>query len=154
MVDIPSVTGLVATAGVFVGVVLAYLEIRNLVRTRKTELFHGIFSIANRREFYEAWEKLRESESLGLEDFKKKYGLVEWNMVADTFNEIGFLLNEKLIDIDAVYKIYGRGARIVWEKMKPLIEDVKKEDPQEVWGLEYLYNEVKKREQRLQQTPQ
>lgn len=154
MLDIPSVTGLVATAGVFVGVVLAYLEIRSLVQTRKTELIHGIFQSTNSREFNEAWEKFRESESLSFEDYKKKYGFVEWNMIANAFQEMGFLLSEKLIDLDAVYKIYGRAVKIAWEKMKLFTEDIKKEDPQEVWAFEYLYNEIQKREQKLQQIQQ
>jgi len=38
--------------------------------------------------------------------------------------------------------------------MKRHFEDIRKEDLQEVWAFEYLYNEMKRREQRLQQTQQ
>lgn len=38
MLDIPSILAIVAAVGVLIGVVLAVLELRNLVRQRQTDL--------------------------------------------------------------------------------------------------------------------
>jgi len=149
MIDITSISAVVAASGVIVGVVFAYLEVRSLARTRRTELFHGVFTNITRREFLESWEKVNERESASYEDYKKKYGFVEYNQVFTTFTEIGILVSQKLIDVDSVYKIFGLGVKKAWEKLKPLIEEFKETEPQEVWAFEYLYNEMKKREQQL-----
>ncbi len=47
--DIESISALVAAASVIVGVVLAYLEIKSLVRTRQTELVTSIYSSVSTR---------------------------------------------------------------------------------------------------------
>lgn len=39
MLDIPSVSAVVAATGVVIGVVLAYLEVKSIVRARQAELF-------------------------------------------------------------------------------------------------------------------
>jgi len=54
MLDIPSVSAVVAAVGVLVGVALTYLEIRSLVSTRKTDLVIGIWSLVGTREYLEA----------------------------------------------------------------------------------------------------
>jgi hypothetical protein len=152
MLDIPSISAIVAAIGVIIGVVFTYLEVRNLVKARQTELLHGIFQTVNSREFLESWERLKESESLGLEDYRKRYGMVEWNMVFNALSEIGFLLSEKLIDANTVYKIHEGTVKIAWKKMKPQIKDIKKTNSHAVWAFEYLYNEMKRREQQPTKT--
>jgi hypothetical protein len=44
MLDIPSISAIVAGVGVLVGVAFTYLEVRNLVRTRQTDLVLRLYS--------------------------------------------------------------------------------------------------------------
>ena len=69
---------------------------------------------------------------------------------------VGVLLHRKLIDISLVDDLLSGPIKMVWEKMKPIIEDARKQlkQPQYAEWVEYLYNEMKKRQQRLQQIQQ
>jgi len=45
MLDIPSISVMVAAAGVIVGVVFTVLELRNLIKQRQTDLVTRLYSI-------------------------------------------------------------------------------------------------------------
>lgn len=53
-------------------------------------------------------------------------------------------LERRLVDIGLVDALFGDAVKDVWEKVKP-ITPIHSREP-----FEYLYNEVKKREQKLQ----
>jgi len=158
MVDISSILAVVAAAGVIVGVVLAALELRNLVKRRKTDLMMRLYSSFTTKEFTEAFLKVINLEFKDYKDFVKKHGsvfsdtpaIVAWWMVWAYFEGAGHLLYRKLIDIDLAYEFLP--ASVVWEKMKPIAEGMRKQYNQPDWfeWFEYLYNEMRKREQRLQ----
>jgi hypothetical protein len=82
-----------------------------------------------------------------MEDYAEKYGALEYNQVMALFDEVGVLLRRKLIDVDLVDDLFGDAVKRVKEKIKPL-EGTDYERP----AFEYLYNEMKKREQKLQQS--
>jgi hypothetical protein len=44
MLDIPSISAIVAAAGVLVGVVIAVIELRNLVKQRQSDLVMRLYS--------------------------------------------------------------------------------------------------------------
>jgi len=152
MLDIPSITGVVATIGVLVGVAFAYLEIRSLVRTRQTELVIGLYSTYGGKEFQEAWRELETQEYKNFKDYVKKYGESSMETVGVFFEGIGVLLHRKLIDISLVDDLFSTPIKLAWEKMKPILEGARKHfnRPQIYEWFEYLYNEMKKREQTLQ----
>jgi hypothetical protein len=60
----------------------------------------------------------------------------------------------KLVDINLVDPFLRDHVYLLWEKAKPFVEDLRKTYPMpnQGIGLEYLYNEMKKREQKLQQS--
>ena len=60
--DIPSISAIVAAAGVIIGVVFTYLQLRNLARTRRTELRWRILESVSSREFLEAGMKVLDVE--------------------------------------------------------------------------------------------
>jgi len=62
------------------------------------------------------------------------------------FDEVGVLLQRRLVDIGLVDALFGDAVKDVWEKVKP-ITPIHGREP-----FEYLYNELKKREQKLQQS--
>jgi hypothetical protein len=57
-----------------------------------------------------------------------------------------------LIDSKLAYSVFGTACQRAWEKVKPIIKGYRKasNQPTYLWDFEYLYNEMKKREQKLQ----
>ena len=55
MLDIPSITGIVAAVGVIVGVAFTVFEVRNLVKARKTDLTMRLASAWHSEGLMEKW---------------------------------------------------------------------------------------------------
>ena len=72
-------------------------------------------------------------------------------IVGNFMERIGVLLKNKLLDASLISQMVT--VTDFWEKMKPVIEGIRKEEhnPSYYEWFEYLYNEMKKREQKLQQ---
>jgi len=156
MLDIPSISARVAAIGVLVGVTLAYLEVRTLVKQRQTDLVIGLYSTMGSKEMLETWEKIKTREYKDFNAYIKEYGLSEVHEVGIFYEGIGVLLRRKLIDIGLVDDLFSIPIKSVWEKLKPIVEWQRKQSgrPQYYEWFEYLYNELQKREQSLQQTQQ
>jgi hypothetical protein len=160
VVDVTEISAVVAAAGVLVGVVLAVLQLRDFVRTRQTDLLMRLYSIWEDEAFQEAAWRVMELEYKDYEDYVKKYGVTGtlhnvsvWR-VGHFFNGIGVLVQSQLADINLVDKLFGFYVIWLWEIMKPMVEGSRKQFnvPKSLEWFEYLYNEMKKREQKLQQS--
>ena len=95
-------------------------------------------------------------EAMDYNDYTKKYGWSEALEVGMFFEGIGVLLHRRLVDIDLVDDLFSGPIKMTWEKMKLLAEGARKHLNQATvfeW-FEYLYNEMQKREQSLQQIRQ
>jgi hypothetical protein len=156
MVDIQTISIAIASASVVAGVIYYSLQIRhqNLqiqqqTKTRQTDLLVRLFSTMMSKDWLEAWEKVRDRETLDYDDYKEKYGFVEANEIYVFFDQLGRLLHKGLIDLDLLPLETGQ-IIITWEKIKPIIEGSRKKfnEPKLGYGAEYLCNELKKREQR------
>ena len=148
--DITSISAVVAALGVLVGVALAYLEVRSLVRTRRTDLVISLYRDFGSKHFQEAWQKVMSSECKDYGDYLAKYGLDEAYQVVMLFEGMGTLLHMKLIDIALVQHLISGPTRSTWEKMRPMIEGYRQHvSPVFCEWFEYLYNEMQKREQQL-----
>ncbi len=143
----------VAAVGVLVGVVYYILDVRNQRRMRQTDLLVRLFSNMIDKDWLEAWEKVRDRENLDYGKYKEKYGFVEANQVYLFYDQLGRLLQKGLIDIDLLPVEVGQVTN-AWEKLGFVLEGSRKKfnEPRLGSGFEYLYNEVKKREQQLQQS--
>ncbi len=149
-VDIPSISAIVAAAGVIIGIVFTYLQLRNLARTRRTELRWRILQSINSKEFLEAAMKVMDVEFKDQKDFEKKYGLdlrIEMALVLNLFDGIGELLRKGLADYETVSSM---PVVVMWEKLIPFVEGARKayNDPSWWANFQYFYNEAKKRQQR------
>jgi hypothetical protein len=101
VVDIQTVSIAIASAGVFAAAIYYILQIRNQTRIRKTDLLVRLFSMTMTKDFGEAWEKvLGEREILEYRAYWKKYGFVEVDEVFWFFEQLGRLLQKRLIDIE------------------------------------------------------
>jgi hypothetical protein len=153
MVDITEISAVVAAAGVLVGVVYYILDMRNQSRTRKTELITRLYSTMVNKDWLEAWQKVQSREALNYGDYLEKYGFVELNEIFVYFDQLGRLLKKGLIDIDLIPLTYGQ-VSLTWEKIKPVLEGSRKRynAPKHGEYAEYLCSELKRREQKLQQS--
>jgi xanthosine utilization system XapX-like protein len=150
MVDITEISAIVTAAGVLVGVVYYILEIRHQTKIRQMDLVMRLFSTFASEEFQEEYIRFLDLEIKDYDDFVKTYGLKGMFRVYPFFEAVGILLNRKIISIDLVQQLFRESVPIIWEKGKLIQEGMRKKYNQPAWGewFEYLYNEMKKREQR------
>jgi hypothetical protein len=159
MVDITEISAIVAAAGVLVGVLYYILDIRNQAKKRQTDLTMRMYTSWVSEELTKPWLKVVNLEFTDYDDFKKKYGAYLSDnpenaallSVINSFTIIGLLLQKKLVDPELVSHL---PVSMTWNKVKPIVEGVRKESNDRGWYVEfeYLYNEIKKREQKLQQS--
>jgi hypothetical protein len=153
LVDVQTVSIVVATASVVVGVVFAVLQLRDFVKTRQTDLIMRLYSRFGSERFQrteeKVWKGLSE-EALNFHDYVEKYGLAEWVTVGTFFEGVGILLYRKLIDIRLADDLFTAPVNMAWDPMKNSIIEARKEygQPTIFEWFEYLYNELMKREQR------
>jgi hypothetical protein len=147
MVDVSTISIGVASAGVFVASLYYIQQLRHQTRTRETDLLIRLFIAASNKEFVESEKKVMSPELKTYEDYlthcpNEAYQVVRF------YEGIGVLLHRRLIDIDLIVDLFT--ADDVWEKMQPAIEELRRwrNDPKLSEWFEYLYNEMKKRQQR------
>ena len=75
---ITEISAMVAAVGVLVGVVFTVLQLRDLVKTRQTDLIMRLYSRFGSEGFQKTWDKVRRREALSLHDYEEKYGWAEW----------------------------------------------------------------------------
>lgn len=156
MVDISTVSIVIASASVVLAAIYYVLQIRHQTKLRQTDLVMRLYSTFTSKETTEAGLMVGWGEYKDYNDLVEKYGppsadkpvWIAIMMVSNFFNEVGILLHRKFIDIELVDELFGYRVALFWEKMKPLMEGWRKQlNPQAGKWFEYLYNEVKKREQ-------
>jgi hypothetical protein len=93
--------------------------------------------------------KTQSREFKDFDTYKKKYGLREVNEVGWFFEGLGILLYRKHINISLVDDLFSSPIKLSWEKLKPIAEGQRNRTQRpQIWEwFEYLYNEMKKREE-------
>jgi hypothetical protein len=155
MVDVQTVSIAIASVSVFAAAVYYIFQIRHQTRLRQTDLTMRLYTSWVSKEMTEPWLKVWNLEFADYDDFKRKYGtyLSENSenaavlSVLNSFNIMGFLLRKKLVDYEIVRQL---PIGMTWNKVKPIVEGVRKQSNDTSWyeEFEYVYNEMKKREQR------
>jgi hypothetical protein len=167
VVDITEISGVVVAAGVLVGVVYYVLDLRHQssmrqteIETRQANLFMQIYDHFYNEDFLNKLnEVIYRWEWKDFDDFWHKYGpsanaeaFAKWDSVGTYFKGIGVLLKKNLVDLDLVDELMGTSIRKYWEKTSPIVKEIRAQWPHSLEGVEYLYNELQKREQKLQQS--
>ena len=157
--DVTSISAIVAAAGVLIGVAYYILDMRNQVKMRQTDLTMRLYTSWVSEEMTKPFLKVWNLEFTDYEDFKKKYGTYLSDnpenaavlSVLNSFLTLGLLLQKKLVDPEILTHL---PVSMTWNKIKPIVHGVRKQfnDPNMYEEFEYLYNEVKKYEQKLQQS--
>lgn len=155
MVDIQTVSIAIASASVVAGIIYYAFQLRHQARTRQTDLVMRLYATFSSTEFQDAWTKVRAKASSlesaeDIYDFDKKIGLREVNQVCLFFEGIGILLQRKLVDTRMIEDLFGGAIARAWETVKTGVIKARKQlnDPSIYYYFEYLYDEMKKREQR------
>jgi len=164
MVDITEISAIVAAAGVLVGVVLTVLQLRAFFKDRHLELAFRMNPWLNMSgsELTDVIAEVWSLEYKDYDDFVERYGQhpskkpeqKALQMLMNYFEGIGSLVKSNLLDIDSAWDMYGKSYFLAWEKVKPWVEGLRRQyDIPKVYSdFEYLYNEMKKGEQKLQQS--
>jgi hypothetical protein len=118
---------------------------------RQTDLVMKLYSQFNSLEFQKLYQEILKREAKDYYDYDKKYGWAEATAVGMFFEGIGILLKRKLIDLDLVDDMFTSPIKWAWEKMKDMTLEARKvrNQPEILEWFEYLYNEMKKREQKI-----
>jgi len=154
MVDIQTVSIAIASAGVFAAAIYYIFQIRHQTRIRQTDLVMKLYSQFSSLEFQKVWYEVLKREAKDHYDYEKKYGWVEFSVIDIFFEGIGILLKRKLIDIELVDDMFTTPVKWTWEKMKDITLEWRKvrNAPEIGEWLEYLYNEMQKRQQLASKT--
>jgi len=157
MVDVQTISIVVASAGVFAAAIYYIFQIRHQTKTREADMIMRLYSYYCSEEFSKASGRYMGTELKDYEDFQKKYGVVgehpvtmSFYIVMTFFEGVGALLKRKLADIELLYDLFS--VKMHWKKVEPLIADLRKDfgEPKMFENFEYLYNEIRKYEQKLQ----
>jgi hypothetical protein len=150
MVDLTEISAIVAAAGVLVGVVYYILDIRHQTRIRQTDLVMRLYSTRGSKEFQEAVKNVMTAKPENYKDYENWWKWSDFIEVLIFFEGIGILLHRKLIDIKLADDLFSTLIKASWEKIRLVVENVRKynSSPAIAEYFEYLYNEMKKREQR------
>ena len=161
MVEITEISAIVAAVGVIVGVIYYILEIRHQDKMRHLDLFMRLYSIWGSRDMLKAHRRFMVIKVESYDSWVKEHGPVtepsELNTDIDRvgwfFNMMGFLVKEKIVHIKLVDELLGYWVIKNWETIKPLVYGWRKQYniPESYQWFEYLYNEMQKREKKLQQ---
>jgi len=152
MVDLQTISVVIASLSVAIAALYYMVVIRNTIRTRQAQLFMNIFSSWMDPEYLRLSYKLRHMNWRDYEDFLDKYGLdkpeerLPYSAKFYFYEGIGTLVEEGLVNIGFVSKIIGTDIKNHWEKFGPVILEhrIKTENPRYFDKAEYLYNEVKR----------
>jgi len=139
-----------------VAAVYYVLQIRHQNRMRQIDMLMRLYATWGSEDLQKAAWTVLELKFKDYDDYVKKYGTsgtpanVAIFKVAWFFNGIGVLLQGKLADIKLVDKLFGYMVIWLWEIMKPIVEGERKQfnQPKSLEWFEYLYNEMKRREQK------
>ena len=162
MVDIQTISVGIASASIVIGVVYYILQIQHQKKMRQTDLImrtQPMFSMS-----YREWREYMlhlPMDYKDYDDFVKKYGSFTSGkpepetllMLLSYLDMLGILVKRNLLSMNIVYDFYGMWALTMERLLMPLIEGFRKEwNVREFVNCEYLFSEMKKREQKLQQT--
>lgn len=152
MLLLQTVSIVVASTGVLIAAIYYVLQIQNQRKMRQTDLVMRLYTTFHSKEFQADMAKVMTAEFKDYDDAVEKYGWEFGFPVGLFFEGIGVLLHRKLVDISLVDDLFTFDTRIVWEKIKPIAEGARKHfnAPTILEWFEYLYNEMKKREQKLE----
>ena len=159
LLDLLEFAALMQAVGIIVGVVVALLQIRDINKTRKADLFMDLYATFKSKEHARDYlEILFKHSWRDFDDWMEKYGpdrnleaMSLWISVPSYFEGVGILLRKKMIDIALVDDLLSSEILMLWEKIAPVVKEYRaRMNRPQLWEyFEYLYEQMKQREQKL-----
>jgi hypothetical protein len=165
MVDLSEIQAayyMVAATGVLVAAVFYVLNMRisqknqelslkaqqQTLETRQAQMFMNIYDKNSSIEFSKAWEKVVFTPWSTFEEYSKLWEDPEFNdaamLVVNTYEGIGVLVKEGLLDIKFIALLMSGKVRGYFEKINPILDDGRRSMGYSRWAseTEYLYDEL------------
>jgi hypothetical protein len=126
-------------------------NMRQTLETRKLQFVTSITSQLNSEEGQRRYVELSNMEWKDYDDFERKYGS-DYNMdnaakrfcVWYTYNTLGMLVREKLVEPELLYPIVDGNVLFQWSKFKDVIKEGRKRygNMDDLSDFEFIYNEI------------
>lgn len=100
IIDIPSISIVVAAVSIVVAVIFTILELRDAAKQRKSQILMNLYSRFGSSDFVNALERIRTCEYEDYNNYLKKYGVSDLYLVGSVFEGLGFLMHRELVDKD------------------------------------------------------
>ena len=159
--DLLELAALMQAVGILVGIVIALLQLRDLGKTRKADLLMELYATFRSKDFtrdymevlQHSWKEVDDWMEIraGLPTIKNLEAISLWLSVPLYFEGVGVLLYRKMIDIALVDDLLSSEILVLWESIEPAVKEmrVRMNRPQLFEYCEYLYEQIKRREQKL-----
>ena len=162
--DVQTISIALAGIGVFIAAINSIYSSREArqqrqteIETRQAELFAQIYSRWTDTEFakhygaarwHYQWTDPRELQSLALEPYDPE-AFASYHVLFTFFEGLGVFVKKGLVDMEYIDDLFSRRIIQLWEQFEPWIVYRRKvmENPDYVDSFEYLYHELKQREQ-------
>ena len=151
--DLATISAIILGSAAIIGLFLTAIQLRQLIAQRKTDMLIRLspwFSIGfgGRQTMSNA---ILSSEFRDYDDFVTTYGpptidkplQTALATVSNYYEGIGILLRRKLVDEDLIHNLYGGLIVTTWEKMLPVVNEVRKRSLSSWVNFEYLYKVMK-----------
>jgi hypothetical protein len=157
ILDIPTISIVIASASVIVSAVYFMLDIRHQRRIRQTESIIRLspwFSM-DAKDIQEAISNVCSTEYTDYKDYLTKYAgkpeQTSLKLLGNFFEGVGLLVYMKLVEMDVVFNFWGDVVESVWDDNEELINSMRKDSftPYTFQYWEFLVKEVKKRKTAL-----
>ena len=153
ILDIPTISIVIASASVIVSAVYFMLDIRHQRRIRQTESIIRLSPWFNMdaKDIQEAISNVCSTEYTDYKDYLTKYAgkpeQTSLRLLGNYFEGIGLLVYMKLVETGVVFNFWGDVAESVWDDNEKLINSMRKDSgtPYTFQYWEFLVKEVKKR---------
>jgi len=149
MVDYQTISIVLTGIGMIIALTYYALQIRNQNRTRQAQLYMNLFQEISSQDWMMKHATLLNQEWKDYDDFEKKYGSDEhpehyamrrsmWLQL----DNIGAMLENKLLDPEMVYYLLQMRANLQWKKWEQIIKEqrIRYTNPDMCKRFEYLIN--------------
>jgi len=140
-----------AAIGVCAAAFYYVMILRATERNRKIQLSTSITQRLGTKEFQRDYIELSALDWRDPDDFRKRYDhrvnhesfAQRWS-VWGTYDNLGYLLREGLVDRDIMFNSLGFGSVMIWGRYKPVIDDIRRRElgPRWLENFEYLAGQM------------
>ncbi len=150
MVTVGELTAIISSLASLSAIVFVVIELRNMDKHRDLEISMKLFEWAETDRLRKAFRWIESKfEFRDLATYKasvaKDFEISDYPyQVESYFEEVGFLVNKKLADLDVIVDRLGPYVRANWRKLEPWIVAVRNEKQDNTFGehFEALYRKT------------